>query len=113
MSIISAIKRFFRADGLLNKTFLGLFIANGVVSYYNALVLNCSIKNCGGLSGVKFWFAINLALFLAHFCFWVRGESEEFSRFFLFRAFCVTLSFIGHLTIFFVIVPDWATRGMN
>ena len=108
MSIISATVSFFRVDGLLNKIFLGLLISNGVVSYYNALALNCSIKNCGGFSGATFWFAINLALFIAHFCFWVRSESEEFSRFFLFRAFCVALSVSVHLTIFFVLVPDWA-----
>ena len=107
MLILSAIKSFFRFDGMLNRAFLGLLLLNGVVAYFHALVLGCSSKNCGGLSGVSFWFAINFALLLSHSVFWIRNESEEFSKFFLFRAFCVILALVGHLTIFFVIIPDW------
>ena len=106
MLIISAIKSFFRFDGTLNRTFLGLFFLNGVVAYYHALALDCSSKNCGGLSGVSFWFAINFFLLLAHFLFWMRNESPEFSKYFLFRAFCVVSSLVTYLMIFFVFIPD-------
>lgn len=95
--MISVIKSYFRADSLLSKIFLGAFVFNGAIAYYYGFAWDCSHRICGGVSGVKFWFAINLWLFLNHFCFWVRDESEEFSRFFPFRAFCVMLFFFGHL----------------
>jgi len=108
MLIISALNNFFRLDGLLNISFFGFFILNGLVSNYYGVVLDCSNKNCGGYSGAKFWLAINFILILVHFVFWVRNHSDEFSRFFLFRAFCVVVSLAGHLTIFFLLVPDMA-----
>ena len=113
MLIISAIKSFFRLDGTLNRTFLGFFLLTGVVAYYHALVLDCSSKNCGGLSGVSFWFAINFFLLLSHFVFWMRNESEEFSKFFLFRALCVVLSLVMYVTIFFVLIPDMSNESMG
>lgn len=103
---MTAIRRVFCIDGWLNKAFLGLFVLNFVTSYYYALALDCTRNNCGGLSGATFWFAMNLALALAHFSFWVRNESDEFSRFVLFRIFCVLLSLAMHLTIFFLLIPD-------
>ena len=105
--INSAIKSFFRVEGPLDKAFLGFFLLTGVFAYYHALVQDCSSKNCGGFSGVSFWFAINFFLLLAHFVFWMRNGSKEFSRFFLFRAFCVVLSLVMYLTIIFGLIPDF------
>lgn len=104
--MLNTIKSFFRIDGLLDKVFLGLLTLNSVAVYYYGYALDCWQKNCGGLSGVTFWIAANLALFLAHFGFWMRNESDEFSHIPLFRVVCVTLSLVMHLTIFFVLVPD-------
>ena len=102
---MTAIRRVFCIDGWLNKLFVGLFALNGFTSYYYALALDCTSRNCGGASGATFWFALNLALVLAHFSFWVRNESDEFSRYFVFRVVCVSLSLAMHLTIFFLFIP--------
>lgn len=106
--LISAIKSFFRIDSVLDKVFLGLFILSAVAMYYSGIAWDCSYKNCGGLSGGAFWFAVNLMLLTNHFVFWVRNESEELSKFYLFRVFCVLLAFVGYLTALFVLIPDFA-----
>ena len=93
------LKSFFNPDNTLSKIFLGAFVVNWVLFFYYGIMWECTYRNCGGVTGIQFWVVANLAPLLSHFCFWVRNESEELSRFIIFRTFCVGLSMVGHVVL--------------